>query len=751
MRKKLLSVATASHYSDFSGADGTPRAHSGGDVSEAAGDRVESRRASGRAHQRDGLSVQSTVLIMLLSVSLLSNVLVGVIGYVNATDSLRDAAYASLTEVRDSRTREVLRLYSTLENSIIVHANSRSVVEAALAFTEGFAELADSELSEEQDAALTEYYKSVFAKQLAEATGVPVIFSSFVPSSAAQRYVQAHYTIRSTSFDEAISVTDAGDGSAWSAAHAQHHPFFREMANRLDYEDVLLIDLDGNVVYSAYKGVDLGTNVVSGQYRFTNLAAAYRDTVRTNLLGGVTFTDLEEYPPSLANPAGWAVTPVTQNGHIVGVMAIEVPIDRLAAVMTADNNWQSGGLGATGEVYLVGSDKVMRSPSRLLREDSAAFEAAARDAGIGGDTVELALARGETLGIIPVDTVAADSALAGRTGTIIERNYLGKETIAAFGPLGIPEVDWVVVAEIESTEAFAPVADFTRNLVISSAVLALFVSVLSLFMARLIVRPMRRLADAAQRIAAGETGVTVDAGSSDELRRVSKAFNEMSHSLQVKAELLEAHEAESQRLLASLMPSTLIKKYRDGVATIAEDHHEVAVMYADIVGFEKFSAGLDSEHTLELLNEIVRRFDDAADALGVEHVRTTTKGYVASCGLTVPRIDNARRMLEFAIELHRIIERFSVQNGASLKLRAGVDVGDASSGLVGKAHLAYDLWGDAVNLAFQVQGSQRGHGIYVTDRVRESVPPSFTMTDAGTLAGGDGERVWRLEVAETRV
>src|SRR5690606_42025437 len=67
----------------------------------------------------------------------------------------------------------------------------------------------------------------------------------------------------------------------------------------------------------------------------------------------------------------------------------------------------------------------------------------------------------------------------------------------------------------------------TRNLVISSAVLALFVSVLSLFMARLIVRPMRRLADAAQRIAAGETGVTVDAGSSDELRRVSKAFNEI--------------------------------------------------------------------------------------------------------------------------------------------------------------------------------------------------------------------------------
>src|SRR5690606_9814268 len=156
---------------------------------------------------------------MLLAVSLLSNVLVGVIGYVNATDSLRDAAYASLTEVRDSRTREVLRLYSTLENSVIVHANSDSVVEATLAFSDAFAQLADSELTDEQDAALTSYYKDVFASQLAEATGVPVIFSSFVPSDPAARYVQAHYTITSTSFDDAIAVTDAGDDSAWTAAH----------------------------------------------------------------------------------------------------------------------------------------------------------------------------------------------------------------------------------------------------------------------------------------------------------------------------------------------------------------------------------------------------------------------------------------------------------------------------------------------------------------------------------------------------
>ena len=135
---------------------------------------------------------------------------------------------------------------------------------------------------------------------------------------------------------------------------------------------------------------------------------------------------------------------------------------------------------------------------------------------------------------------------------------------------------------------------------------------------------------------------------------VSTAFNDMSRSLQVKAELLDEQSAESERLLRALMPEPVIRRYRDGDQTIAEDHVDVSVLYADIMGFEAFSRDRGSEATLETLNELVRQFDEAGAQFGVEHVRTTTKGYLASCGLTVPRIDNARRMVDYAIELTRI-------------------------------------------------------------------------------------------------
>ncbi len=724
------------------------------------------RRVAHGRRERAGLSIQSTVLLMLLGVSLSSNVLVGVIGYFNATDSLRDAAFERLVEVRDSRAREVARLFTTIDNNVAVLARSDSVREALESFSQGFDELASiepdadqteaiepsdeprnaSELDDEQTAALESYYSEVFGPALAEATGAPVEVSSFVPGDPAARYLQAFYTAPHESFASAIQVNDAGDGSAWSAAHAQHHDFFRAMTERLDYEDVLLLDADGVVVYSAFKGVDLGTNVLSGPYRFSNLSAAYGAAMGANQLGAVTFTDFEAYPPSLTLPAAWAVTPIGAGGELVGAMAVELPIQRLSDVMTADGDFTKGGLGATGETYLVAADGLMRSPSRLLLEDGDSFAESATAAGVPSAAVDLAIVRENTLGLIPVRSAAVDAAIAGGEGTTIATNYLGRETLSAYGQVDIDGFGWIVVAEVDTGEAFAPVSEFTRNLVISSAVLALIVSVLSLLLARVFVRPLRRLGDAAQRIAAGETGVTVDAGNSDEMMSVATAFNDMSRSLQVKADLLDAQSAESEKLLRALMPEPVIRRYREGQHTIAEDHDDIAVLYADVVGFDDFTLALDSEATLEAYNDLVKLFDDAAAAIGVEHVRTTTQGYLASSGLTVPRIDNARRIVEFALELQLILDRFSAQWGANLALRAGLDLGSASSGLVGRAHMVYDLWGEAVSLAFRIQAERAESGIFLTERVMQGLPETVRLIEVGDVNTSKGaQRVWRVE------
>jgi class 3 adenylate cyclase len=699
-----------------------------------------------------GLSIRSILLIMLLSVSIASSVVVGLIGYVNGETSLRQAAFDRLIEVRDSRARELGGLFDSIESTMLLSSRGESVTEAVQAFSAGFAELSDAELSADERASLDGYYRDTFGPKLEAVADESVDPSTFIPTGAAESYLKLHYTVPALDFDTALDTDDAGDGSAWSAAHARYHDYFRRMTQLFDYEDVLLLDTNGDIVYSAYKGVDLGSNLDAGPLQRTNLAAAYSAAMTGNVADTVTLTDFGEYPPSLGAPAAWAVTPVAVDGTIVGALAVELPISRIDAVMTGGGDWASSGLGKTGETYIVGEDELMRSASRDLIEHPDTYESDAIAAGTSPGDAREAVARGSTLLIQPVRTDAVAQAKEGQTGTTLAAGYLGSETIAAYAPLDIKGLDWVVVAEIDSAEAFEPIDEFTRNLAISSAIIVLVVSLLSLLIAGFIVRPLRRLRDAARRIAAGEVGVQVDAGTSDELADVGSAFNDMSRSLQVKASLLEEQQAENERLLLSLMPENLAKQYRAGVRTIALDHQEVTVMFADIVGFEQFSRGMRSDEALGRLNEILTSFDEAADRLGIERVRTTRAGYLASCGLTIPRVDNARRMVDFAIELQRILQRFGAQHGVALALRAGLDTGTVTSGLVGQTHVAYDLWGDAVTLAFQIQGDNTESGIFLTQGVVDRMPDTVRIRDFGVVTTAAGpQRVWRVEPEDASV
>jgi class 3 adenylate cyclase len=719
-----------------------------------------------RPRRRHSLSIKSLLLLMLLLVSIGSNVVVGIIGYINGTESLTKAANARLTEVRDSRAREIVSLFDSIEASLLLASRDTAVVDAELAFSAAVADLDDAAiandavtaaggeaapaLTPEQEAELVAFFTDDFGPRLNDASGEEVDASSFIPASASARYLLYHYTVRGG--EDASAVDDAGDGSSWSAAHAEHHDYLRRLARLSDYPGLVLISPSGQVVYSVNKDVDLGADLVEGPYSYTNLALAFQQAMSGNRLDSVTFGDFEPYAPALDAPTGWAVAPLASEDSIVGAIAVRLPSERIDAIMTGGGDWEDSGLGETGEAYLVGPDGTMRSLSRDLVEDPTGYLTAATAAGLQAEDAERAVATGQTLLIQRVDTKAAEFALDGKSGIETSANYLGDQSIAAYAPVKPAGLTWAIIAEIDAREALAPVDDFTSRLAISSAILVAFVSLVSVFIAGFAVRPLHRLRDAARRIAAGETGVQVEAGESDELADVAAAFNEMSRSLELKNALLEEQRLENERLLRTLMPEAIAKRYREGARTIVQDHQEVTVLFADVVGFEEYGRGIDSEKSLDLLNEIFRAFDDSAEEHGVERVRSTRAGYLASCGLTVPRVDNARRAVAFSLDIARIVERFGAQQGADIHVRVGMDTGTVTSGLVGRTSMVYDLWGDAVSLAFRLQGGATESGIFLTQRVVDKIPDSLPYGDAGVVETSTGwQRVWRVDPLATEL
>ncbi|WP_246398799.1 adenylate/guanylate cyclase domain-containing protein [Mycobacterium vicinigordonae] len=691
------------------------------------------------------VSIQSKVLAMLLVASLTSLGVIGVVGYVTARNAMLPTASERMIQLRESQQRAVETLFADLSNSLVIYSRGTTAAEAVEAFTAGFDQLANAPIDPAQQQALVNYYNDKLIKPVEQYTGTKLDLNALLPSSNPQKYLQAHYTVAAGG--SSPTPEDAGDGSAWSAANARFNDYFREIATRFEYRDAMLLDSRGNVVYTVRKSPSLGTNILTGPYRSSNLRGAYEKAMAANSTNFVWITDFQPYQPQLGAPIAWLVAPVGPPGKPAGVLALPLPIAKVNRIMTADKRWEAAGMGRTAETYLAGPDNLMRSDSRLFVEDPQRYQAEAVAAGTPRTTVEQALRwKGTTL-VQPVATPAVRAAQRGETGTMIDTSYLGRRELVAYAPLTLPNSDlhWSVLATRETDEANAQVASIAHTFLLTTATMVFVICVAALLVAQTFVRPLRRLQAGTQEISAGNYEVSIPVTSRDEIGELTVAFNDMSRNLQIKEELLKEQRKENDRLLGSMMPEPVAQRYRDGEQTIAQEHQDVTVIFADFIGLDDISNHLTGHDLVATVDDLIQELDSAAEALGVEPIRTLHNGYLASCGLNFPRLDSVHRTVEFAVEMQQIIERFNGRTGYHLSLRAGINTGNVVSGLVGRSSIVYDMWGAAVNIAHQIRSSARQSGIYVTTGVHDAVGDLRKFEPAGTITvGGAEQQIWRL-------
>jgi class 3 adenylate cyclase len=692
--------------------------------------------------------IQSKILITMLLSSILGVAVIGLIGAVSGRNALREVESERLIELRESQKRAVLALFREVTNSLIIYSGGFSVNEATTALTADFAQLGNATITAAQQQSIVSYYENDMLKPISRATGNTIDIRAVLPSSNAQKYVQAYYTAPPRATPDSLPVQDAGDGSAWSAANARFDFYMRGIVTRFDYRDALLLDMQGNVVYSVMKGPDLGTNILTGPYRESNLRSAYQKALASNDVDFAWITDFQPYQPNLDTPTAWVVSPIGMNGKIEGVMALPVPIAKINKIMTADHHWDAAGMGPATETYLAGPDDLMRSDSREFIEDPKRFRHDAIDGGTAPDVVDRAIRLGGTTLVQPVATAGLRAAQRGETGVIDATDYTGNQELEAYAPLNIPDSDlhWSILATRDKSDAFARLGRFSKNLVIAVTGMIFAICVASLFVAHAAVRPVRRLEEGTRKISSGDYDINIPVRSRDEISDLTAAFNEMSRNLAIKEELLNEQRRENESLLLALMPESVLQRYREGgEETVAQKHQDVAIIYADIVGLDEIYKDLPGAELVGTVGELFRQFDSAAESLGVERIRTFHNGYLASCGVITPRLDSTHRAVDFALEIGRIIDRFNSQNSHQLGLRVGVNTGNVVSGLVGRSSLVYDMWGGAVSLAYQMHSGAPQAGIYVSSQVYEAMRDVRQFTAAGTISvGGTDQAIYRL-------
>jgi methyl-accepting chemotaxis protein len=494
------------------------------------------------------LSIRSRTLAVLALVGIAASGTTALLGWWSAREALVEQAFAKLTAVREAKADQVEEYFRSIVDQVVTFSEDQMIVDALRGFAAAFPR-APAEPAVDQDVALRLHYEREVLPRLGGASGDGGSLDELYPEDPLARSYQHRY-IATNPFPTGAKhqLDDPGDGGDYAALHATYHPRLRRFLERFGYYDLFLIDAEGGrIVYSVYKEIDFATSLDRGPHRESNLAQVFREARGSGSRDFVRLVDYEAYTPSYGARASFIASPVFDGDELLGVLAFQMPIDRINDVMTSNQEWADVGLGQSGECYIVGQDYTLRNESRFLTEDPAGYLDGLHRVGLPAQVIASIEAVGSAIGLQEVRTEGAIAAHQGRSGWGTFPDYRGVRVLSAYKPLSLPDVDWVVLSEIDEAEALEPVRRLRDQVLLFQLAIAALVVGVAFTFARSLTRPIERLSRTAAEFAAGRLDAPVDTERKDEIGDLARSLDGMRRSL----EELIRHQSEAIEALST--------------------------------------------------------------------------------------------------------------------------------------------------------------------------------------------------------
>ncbi len=229
-----------------------------------------------------------------------------------------------------------------------------------------------------------------------------------------------------------------------------------------------------------------------------------------------------------------------------------------------------------------------------------------------------------------------------------------------------------------------------------------------------------------------ETEKNLDENLEDLMLTIANQIGQFIQRKQAEKALRYQQEA-SEKLLLNILPEMIAEQLKQQNRTIADHFESVTILFADLVGFTNLFARLPPIEIVEILNEIFSEFDRISTKYGLEKIKIIGDAYMVVGGLPQQRDDHAEAIAEMALDMQQAIAQFNLETDKTLSIRIGINTGAVVAGVIGTKKFSYDLWGDAVNVAYRMESHGVPDRIQVTASTYELLKDKYILQPRGDI------------------
>jgi len=227
----------------------------------------------------------------------------------------------------------------------------------------------------------------------------------------------------------------------------------------------------------------------------------------------------------------------------------------------------------------------------------------------------------------------------------------------------------------------------------------------------------------------------------EEARRVIQQKNE---ELQRLNHEVSEEKERAEQLLLNILPTRVAEELKERGKVSPVSYRTASVLFTDFAGFTSQAHRRSPIELVDALDYYFRHFDDIIEKHGLEKLKTIGDSYMCTGGVPVSTSTHAVDTVRAALEIRDFVDRenrFRRHHDLFCwDVRIGVNSGSVLAGVIGRKKFAYDIWGDAVNIASRMESCGAVGMVNISQTTYDLVCDEFECEYRGRMeVKGKGE------------